>query len=232
MSWTMRVRTLVIALAVASIYQAAWAQFFLGVPSPSFNATSGTITSTPTATANNPNKELDMSGQFDVTNATPLVQTSSFTTTCQLDPTYNFGNPINAFLQINQSGFVSVPAGGTIYGWTLTATIAQLDGTTAPGSLVVAQWPANPTPYGPGVTTYGPTTTLGGTFLYNPANASQLVLTFTSTFDGLAGPNVYTWDFPASVTFTAVPEPASYAMFGTGALLLWAGRRQLLRKRK
>ena len=231
MSLTMRVQVLVIALALAGVQQVARAQFFLGTPSATFNTTSGTVTNTPTTSANNPNKEIDLTGQFDVTNATPLVQTSSFTATCQLDPTFNGGSPLLAFLQINQSGFVSVPAGGQIYDWTLTATIAQLDGTTAPGSQVIAQWPNNPFPYGPGVTTYGPSTTLGGSFLYNPANASQLVLTFTSNFDGLVGPNVYTWDFPVSVQFSAVPEPASYAMFGTGALLLWLGRRRLLRQR-
>ncbi len=230
MSLSMHVRILAIAVLVAAGTQTAQAQFFLGAPSASFSTTSGTVANTPAVVANNPNKELDVNGQFIVQNAAPFVQTSSFTATMQLDPTYNSGSPISSFLQINQSGFVTVPVGGQIYDWTITATIAQLDGTTAPGSLVTTQSPNSPTPYGPGTTTYGPTTTLGGTFLYNPANASLLVLTFTSNFDGLSGPNSYTWDFPLSVQLVTVPEPASLALLGSGTVLLWLGRKRLLRR--
>lgn len=226
----MRLQILAIALVASAGQQVARAQFFLGAPSSSFNTTSGTINNTPAVVANNPNKELDVNGQLIIQNATPLTQNASFTVANSLDPTFNGGNAINVFLQINQSGFVSVPAGGQIFDWTLTATIAQLDGTIMPGSTVVAQWPNNPTPYGPGVTFYGPTTTFGGVFSYTPTAASQLVLTFSSNFDGLIPANSYTWDFPASVQLTVVPEPASYVLLGGGALLCWLGRKRLLNR--
>jgi hypothetical protein len=219
---------LVATILVCSAPGIAEAQFFLGVPSSQFDTTSGTINNTPAVVTNQLLKELDVNGQLIIQNATPLAQTASFTVTALLDPTYNSGNISNVFLQINQSGFVTVPAGGLIYGWTLTASIILNDGTAQPTSTVVAQWPQSPTPYGPGTTNYGPTTTLGALFSYDPTNSSMLELTFTSTFDGLIPANTYLWDFPASVQ--VVPEPTSLAILATGATLfagygVWRRRR-------
>ena len=223
------VQALLAIIVAMSVTRITEAQFFIGSPTASFNTTSGTITSTPTTVANNPNQEIDVNGQFDVTNATPFVQTASFDASCLLDPTFNGGSPLSIQLQINQSGFVVVPAGGQLYGWTLTAEVVDNTGVSVAGSNVVATWPASPFPYGPGTTTYGPTTTLGSTFTYNPATASLLTLSFSSNFDGLGGANVYTWDFPVSVKAVIVPEPASWGMLAFGALLLLS--RRLLAKR-
>src|SRR5437870_9555678 len=88
---TSRVASVLVALVLLAWTGAAQAQFFLGAPNPTFNTTSGAITNTPAVIANNPNKEIDVNGQFDITNATPPLQTASFSVYCQLDPTYNGG---------------------------------------------------------------------------------------------------------------------------------------------
>lgn len=208
-------------VALFPLTRSAQAQFFIGSPSGNFQTTSGTITNTPASVANNPNQEIDVNGQLIIQNATPLVQTATFQITCQLDPTYNGGTPLSLQLQINQSGFVIVPPGGNIYGWTLEADVIDNTGVAMTGAYTLAN---SPSPlYGPGTTTYGPTTTFGSFFTYSPAAASLLELKFTSNFDGLVPANSYTWDFPLTVQVNVVPEPVCFGLLA-GCFLLLARR--------
>src|SRR4051794_35142813 len=128
MKHTLPFRAACAAVVLLASANAARAVFFLGAPIANWNTTSGTVTNTPTTFANNPNMEVDVNGSFIVTNATPAIQTSSFDINIVLDPTFNGGTPLLASLQINQNGFVNVPAGGNIYGWTITASIIDNDG--------------------------------------------------------------------------------------------------------
>lgn len=200
---------------------AAYGAFFLGAPTSSFNTTSGTVVSTPSLVANNPNQEIDVNGPFTVQNAGAPIQTSSFNISWPLDPTFNGGVAIpNMQLQINQSGFVDVPNLGQIYGWTIQGDIVDANGVSQ--GTVTAQWPGAPTPFGPGLNQpFGPLQTFSVTpFTYTPSPGSALVLTFGSDFDGLTSNNLYTWDFPLSLQVAQAPEPGSLGMLGAGALVM------------
>lgn len=201
----------------------AEAQFFTGAPTTNANTTSGVLVNTLVVTPNNVTFELDVTGQLIVNNPTPSTpNTLTFTTYCNLDPTYNSGFSVpNFVLQISQSGFVDVPLTGNIGGWSLLASIVDASG------VGVGSASAGMGPFGPGLgQTYGPTTNFGTPFTYSPAGANTLRLDFTSPFFVTGSASQFVWDFPISVKFSVVPEPTSVGLVAAAALTLVGIRRR------